>query len=686
MNNTSRIWVGYKALRELGLAQVGLNALYRIGLQTGHYQRQLDATLHRLKDINQGTQLTLHPCLPDLPDGDELHNLLRDQINQLYADADEIVNGKVRLFGGGPVPLSLNSPEPMQYWTQYERGINRISELDIKFIWEPARFGWACTLARAYHLSGDERYADAFWQYTEQFISSNPPYMGPHWSSAQEVAIRIIALSFAIQVFKQSDRSTPDRLENLARAITFMAGRIPPTLVYARSQNNNHLITEALGLYTASTLLRDHPLAKDWHALGWHWLMVALGNQIETDGTYVQFSTNYHRLMLQAALWASAVDHLSFKKSSFPSEVLLNLEYSTRWLANILDPLTGCTPNSGHNDGADILPLTVCSFNDYKPVVYASMQAFLGIKMQDKGPWNELSHWLGISHWPIKSQENILTYHEQIISNEIPIRQPYVLVNQVANSWAVIHACHYRTRPAHADQLHTDIWWRGLNLALDPGTYLYNDVPPWDNSLTSSFVHNTVTVDGKEFMQRVGRFLFLNWAQAHVLDYHYDPENRSHTLTASHNGYRNLGITHSRTITTFQDGHWEVDDHLDGPPGQSHTIRLHWLLPDWEYEVLEAQDENHIPNYEIRIRSPYGWVSLKIGIAPSSTKIKSLPGINFSLVRAGTIVFGLGAASPIAGWASPTYGEKIPALACIFEVCQFLPLVLKSEWILPGES
>ena len=117
-------------------------------------------------------------------------DLLGDQIGQLYEQADEIVNGKVRLFGGDPVPLVLNPPQPLADWTNYERRGNQIGDQDIKFIWEPGRFGWACTLAMAYHLSNDERYADTFWQYTELFLTSNPPYLGPHWSSAQEVAIR----------------------------------------------------------------------------------------------------------------------------------------------------------------------------------------------------------------------------------------------------------------------------------------------------------------------------------------------------------------------------------------------------------------------------------------------------------------------------------------------------------------
>jgi len=84
----------------------------------------------------------------------------------LLAEAEEIAAGRVRLFGGEPVPLSLEPPEPLLHWTDYESaaggGLAKRGT-DIKFTWEPARLGWAFTLGRAYYLSGDERYAVVFW-------------------------------------------------------------------------------------------------------------------------------------------------------------------------------------------------------------------------------------------------------------------------------------------------------------------------------------------------------------------------------------------------------------------------------------------------------------------------------------------------------------------------------------------
>jgi len=86
----------------------------------------------------------------------------------------------------------------------------------------------------------------------EQFLAANPPYLGLNWVSAQEAALRLLALSFAWQVFADSANSHAGRVGLLARSIAFHAARIPPTLPYSRSQNNNHLLSEAVGLYTAA--------------------------------------------------------------------------------------------------------------------------------------------------------------------------------------------------------------------------------------------------------------------------------------------------------------------------------------------------------------------------------------------------------------------------------------------------
>jgi hypothetical protein len=682
----SRFQLVFKAFQELGPSQVGLYLFYQLGLYTGHFKRTLTSTLNKLEKIEGRSQIKFQPCLMGLPDCKVLLEKIGPHVDQLNEEANEIVKGYVRLFGGQPIPLELTQTEQLENWTKYESGTNLIAGKDIKFIWEPGRFGWAIKLAMAYHLSKNEQYAETFWLYTERFLASNPPYFGPHWSSAQEAAIRLVALTYASQIFAQSQKTTPERLELLAWTIAIHAERIPPTLVYARSQNNNHLISEAIGLYTASAVLPNHPYAPKWHKLGLDWMKYAFLTQINCDGTYTQHSTNYHRLMLQAALWALTVHESSFANEPITPEVITLLEAATRWLWKLVDPETGQVPNLGHNDGAYILPLTICSYHDYRPVLYVAARSFLKTNMIPSGPWDDMAIWLvrpmdqpqkkvGLNEWHLTSQ-----------GKELNIQDPYIMVNYKNGSWASVRVAKYRSRPAHADQLHMDLWWRGFNLAQDPGTYLYNSSPPWDNSLTSAFVHNTMVVDGHEFMQRAGRFLYLDWAQARVLEIKTSPEGNCESLFAEHDGYRKIGVVHSRKVTILPSGHWEVIDHLDGPPNHIHIARLHWILPDSEYEIFDPSVDNDVLVNEIRLKSPYGWVCLKIKLTSSCETKLTDRAISFQLAREGKVLSGAGTVLPITGWTSPTYGEKIPALAWIVNISQSLPIEVKSEWILPNES
>jgi len=648
--SSSRFSLAFKAARQLGFSQVALNALYQFGLSTGHYKRSIQPpTPDQLESI------AYRPLL-NLPTRKEIYAVIDESgLQTLLIEADEIVSGKFRQFGGEPVEINLKPAEPLVHWTEYETGRFTIS--DIKFTWEPARFGWAFVLGRAYTLTADEKYADAFWRYFGIFNNANPPYMGPNWTSGQEVGLRLMAFAWAGQVFAKSRHSGPARLAALAASIAIHAARIPATLPYARSQNNNHLLTEAAALYTAGLCLYEHPQAQEWLRLGQKWLAWCFKNQIDAYGEYVQHSTNYHRLMLQTALWISALN-----KREFNAEAKENLALATHWLLSLLDPQSGHAPNLGANDGALIFPLSTCEFSDFRPLAQAAARAFLGYTLPS-GAWDEMSLWFGLPR-----EESQM---------EIP-RYPGDQIN-AKNSWGYLRAVRYKSRPSHADQLHFDLWWRGLNIAQDAGTYLYNADPPWDNQLTSTLVHNTVSVDGLEQMTRVSRFLYLDWANATSKRHFETGADFFQRNSARTYAYAKVGVRHDRTVTVFEDERWLVEDELlntsyPGKPPLEHVYRLHWLLPDWEWEM-----ENRASGFGLRIKSPLGWITLNVKAEPAGLKL--LP----SLVRAGEIVKGdlTNRPSPTRGWFSATYAHKIPALSLGVEVQSTENIKFSTEFIFP---
>jgi hypothetical protein len=669
MTPWSKFYNAYKALVQLGFQPVALNALYRFGLSSGHYRR----AENREQKIENGV---LHPLFT-FPAPEELLPVLgEDGKIALLAEADEIVAGKIRLFGGEPVELKLTIPGKLEHWTAYETRSSLLSFLsspfsDIKFIWEPARFGWAFCLGRAYHLTHAEKYAETFWQAFETFTNANPLYFGPNWISGQEAALRLMAFVWAAQVFAGASSSTPERKAALARSVAAHASRIVPTLVYARSQQNNHLLTEAAGLLTAGLALPDHPQASRWCMLGWKWLTEGLRSQVDSYGEYAQHSTNYHRLMLQVVLWVDQMirsNDLS-RYYRWPRQTNEAIVRSIHWLLAILDSDSGRTPNLGANDGAYIFPLTVCPFADYRPVLNAAARAFLDYDLP-RGPWDELALWFGVP-----------------LENRKYIQLPRYLGDQLygKDSWAYLRTAQFTSRPSHADQLHVDLWWRGLDVAQDAGTYLYNSDPPWDNRLTSAQVHNTVTVNGRDQFTRAGRFLYLDWFNAYRRgSLEADPGILQRTR-GRHWGYWRVGVRHARIVTAYANGRWQVQDDMLPlrMPWEKRpiTYRLHWLLPDWEWQAYSRE-----LCFEIRLKSPHGWITLTINDGSRKTNNE----YQISLFRAGESLFTSGPAgsesqaeTTVRGWVSPTYGVKVPALSLAFETKSANDVQFISEFVFP---
>jgi len=624
----------FKAIRQLGLSKLWHYTLYRLGLVSGHYRR---VTPNRCSDFTGQAGLPPYSSFPIVSE---------TQKSFVLKEADAVKRGVVRLFGGEPVSLNLDSGASDVHWTVLER---QSPEKDIKFIWEIGRFGWAITLARAYAFSGDPTYAEVFWEKTLHFLDVHPPNLGRQWQSAQEVAIRLMALVFCDRVLASAPASTSERRTRLWQAVAEHAQRIPPTFVYARAQNNNHLLSEAAGLFTAGAYLTDHPKAEKWKEMGWNWLNWGFQTQIDDYGTYIQHSVNYHRLMLQLALFA---DHLRREMGALDWEegTQTRLAAATRWLWALTDSATGLAPNLGANDGAYIFPLTSLPHNDFRPVVDAAAKAFLQQDIYAEPDLAEMAGWFNlnaeISPHPLQPQA----------SDMLRIDQP--------SGRAFIHAARFTDRPSHADQLHVDLWWRGVNIAADPGTYQYNAPRPWDNALMTARVHNTLILDGKDQMLRVGGFLWLDWVQAEVLAYEMDDAGRLSWVTVEHDGYRKLGALHQRTLSAIEKG-WLVTDRIlpyGQGRGKEHEVRLSWLLPDWEW-YFEEDNQLNLTGNDFTF----------------SLEIEGIDKIN--LFRAGENIHGDMKAQAIDGWISPLYGVKEPALLMAARAAGELPFKLRSLWV-----
>ena len=521
------------ALRELGLGPLLRNALYRVGVRSGWYRWR---TPRRGWDERPFSSW-LRPGVPDDPvsyhhwreehapqpkmypaDRSPLHISPESAVDT----SNQLEQGNFKIFGGYQAHLGFppawnlmpgvergmagQHMDMDRHWSEYH--LERLPG-DVKLLWEPARFGWVFGLVQAYLLTDDPVHVERFLTIFQSWQESSPPNTGLHWYSAQEVACRIIALIYAVEGLYPYWSEHPDRLQGVVDTIAASAERLPPTMIYSRAQDNNHLLLESAALFSAGLLFPELRSAATWQRMGRDTLETALERQVFDDGGYVQHSSNYHRLALQALIWAGLVA----KRCGSPLQVtsLEKIESMLEWIQALMDPESGSMPNFGPNDGAQLLPLSGQPFSDYRPTLQAGSLLLRGGRQLEPGPWDDLAYWLGL----LPPENESLESAGETGRRGFPQSGLYRMGSET--TYGVLRAAQFRSRPGHSDQMHFDLWWRGLNLACDAGTFLYNATPPWQNAFSGAWCHNTITLDGYEPMLAVGRFLWLDWGSAQVV-------------------------------------------------------------------------------------------------------------------------------------------------------------------------
>lgn len=454
---------------------------------------------------------------------------------------------------------------PNRHWTQ----ISDFEAGDIKYIWEASRFSVVFTLVRAYAATQDTKYAAAFWALIEDWAKNNPPMLGPNWKCGQEATFRVMAWCFGLYAF--AGQATPEQVAQLVAMIAAHGERIEQNIDYARSQNNNHGVSEGVGLWTIGLLFPELRNAVRWREHGRKVLQAEIVRQVFDDGSYVQYSLNYQRVMLHDALWALRLGERNSQR--LDEAVYEKVHKSAVFLWQMMEQSSGHMPDTGPNDSALILPLNQEEPTDFRPVVQAAY--YLDNKDLLFDFAYEDMYWLYGPEAIVQPKKAVAPQTNMSAS----VGGYYTL--RTDDSWLMARCADYVARPHQADQLHVDLWWCGINIACDAGTYLYNGEPPWQNGLKATSVHNTVMVDAMDQMRPYSRFLWLDWATGTVEQHGHD------YWRGRHDGYHRLldPVTHRRAIQRM-DGGWLVVDEVNG--NAAHDFRLHWLLADFPYHLSGA--------------------------------------------------------------------------------------------------
>ena len=457
---------------------------------------------------------------------------------------------------------------------------------DIKYVWEKSRFSFLYTVMRQDARTGED-HAAWVWQEILSWIAANPINSGPNYKCSQEISLRVLNWTFALNFYKYSESLTEDIFGKIMFNIYWQLNHVYDNISFSRiAVRNNHAITETLALYLGGILYPFFPEAAKWKSNGKKWFEEEIAYQIYPDGTFLQFSMNYHRVVIQLLTWAIQLAKLN--KESFSAVVYDRANKSLQYLTDCLDTNTGWLPNYGANDGALFFKLNDAHYRDYRPQLEALAYALdLNWKY---GTYEDVS-WYGLS----KPKSNTATISATKGSSKFE-QGGYYLYRQ-DNSLTFIRCGNHKDRPSQADNLHLDIWHNNTNLLHDAGSYKYNTGETDLKYFMGTRSHNTVMLDDYDQMEKGARFIWYHWSQCEEVVTEETADYFSFEGTIKAFQQVNPAIRHYRKVKINKNAAvWEVEDRIINKPAEMLMHQLwHTCYPEKINFEAQLADKSGLP-------------------------------------------------------------------------------------------
>lgn len=485
--------------------------------------------------------------------------LSEEKKNEILEIADKACKGTIAGFSS--IELNFGDPINWHYNPITEKESSRSSKWytipdfdpergDIKVIWEASRFTHFYYFVRAFLLTGDKKYYNAFSSQLDQWIKDNSYPYGANFKCGQECSLRMINALMTYTAFNKAGVSTEDDDNNIRKLVTVCYKKIVSNFFYAhKCIQNNHTLSEICGLIIGSWCCENEDEVKRAYKL----LDKEILSQFMQDGGYIQFSFNYQRFALQIM---ECVAKLSTSTNmSLCRDAKYRIRKSVELMYQMQDE-SGEMPNYGSNDGALIFPVSACSYKDFRPVLNTTNLLFGGGRLYKEDDYDEELLWFGSS---IHIRETLFNINKQ--PSKFAEAGLYSLRHD--NGYMMIVLQDYKTRPAQMDQLHIDLWHNMKNVFCDSGTFSYATEIGRKLALTAA--HNTVIVDNTEQMNKHGAFMICDWTST---------KNVKHTdecfigTMVSKNGYE-----HTRQVQKTNDGYM-ISDLVCGE-GESCEVYYH---------------------------------------------------------------------------------------------------------------
>jgi hypothetical protein len=553
-------------------------------------------------------------------------------------------------------PVSGRHAPRARHWslidTLDERAIG-----DHKVVWELNRHQWAVTLALAWRLTGDRRYADAFAELVRDWLARNPRGAGVNWSSSLEVALRGVAWSWALHLFGPAAPLPGALVADVLGTLWLSALHVERYLSVTFSPNT-HLTGEALGLVYAGAMLGDAPRAAHWRAAGARILAEESRRQILPDGVYFERTTYYARY--------TAEIYLHFVMLAARNGIAVPPDVTPR-IGRMLDFLLamrrgdGSMPLAGDADGGTLVPLARRAPDDFRGL-FGLAAAWLGRGdcawaaggLVPEALWTvgpEAADTVAAldRRPPPRPASRAFADGGYVVMRTGWDERASQLVLDVDPLGCPISGGH-----GHAGLLGIECSVAGARAIVDAGTGTYMTAQGRRQFFRSTAAHSTVRIDGIDQADDAGPFAWRARPRGRLVRWRAD--ERLTLVEAEHDAYARLAdpVRHRRKVLMTPRGICLVVDDLVG--AAAHEVEVQFQFAPGP---LVVGADGWVRGGGLAVRA--------VSRAPLKTEIHE------------------GETAPLRGWFSADYGQAEPAPMLVYATSATLPLRIVTM-LVPAEE
>jgi hypothetical protein len=493
--------------------------------------------------------------------------------------AEQVLEHRFELLGYGPLAygeevdwhLDIVSGKraPLRSWPRI-RYLDFDEVGDSKVTWELSRHQFLVTLAKAWLLTGEERFLRKLEHLYYDWHRKNPYPLGVNWASSLEVAFRSLSWIWTRELLAGSETARKLR-RDIAHALAVNAWYVRRYLSTYFSPNT-HLQGEAAALFFIGTLLPSLPHASHWRDVGRSILLEHARTKVLEDGAYFERSTYYHVYALDFFLHARVL--AGCNGSPFGNAYDDALKRMLQHLSTLCQ--AGPPPRFGDDDGGRVFDGSRNRAEHLPDPLAVGAALFQldackqpGVQITEEVLWllgeEGLRAFAGCAHR--KRATSAASVHAGLYISHAGESQVVLDAGQLGGGTG---------GHAHADELSLTLNLDRKPLLIDPGACVYAGAGAEREYFRTTGAHNTVTVDGLSQAEPRTAFSWLQWPEVQVEATAFCSE--FDFIAASHDGYANLraAVTHRRTLFAPREGYWFVLDELESRGAHEYT--LHWHL------------------------------------------------------------------------------------------------------------